>query len=191
MEPGEEGYCQVVEALGDSFIKEDGSIDRPALARIIFQDKKARETVDQITHPLVWERVEQMLEAIQTDCADPPDDRQAEGLKAYQKDLRDGGRAEEETVPMVVVESALFDKTALDFLDEIWYVHAPDKVRIRRLLESRGYSLERCRSMLESQPKDEVFCGMASYIIDNGGTWEDAVRQLAWVSGPAGHLSRS
>ena len=92
---------------------------------------------------------------------------------------------------MVVVESALFDKTALDFLDEIWYVHAPDKVRIRRLLESRGYSLERCRSMLESQPKDEVFCGMARYIIDNGGTWEDAVRQLAWVSGPAGHLSRS
>ena len=59
-----------------------------------------------------------------------------------------------------------------------------EEVRIQRLMASRGYSLERCQAMLECQPEDEVFCGMASYIIDNGGAWEDAVRQLEWVSRP-------
>lgn len=213
MEPGEEGYRQVVEALGDFFLKEDGTIDRPALAKIIFQDEKARETVDQITHPLVWERLEQMLEAVE-------DDRTAEDSQAEEGDwTAEGSQAAEDSrimegsqaaegsrimegsqtagsdqaadkkgihvsVALVVVESALFDKRALCFLDEMWYVYAPEEVRIRRLMESRGYSLERCQSMLESQPKDEAFCGMASYIIDNGGAWEDAVRQLEWVSDP-------
>lgn len=213
MEPGEEGYRQVVEALGTSFIKEDGTIDRPALAKIIFLDEKARETVDQITHPLVWERLEQMLAAAEDDRTAEDGQAEAGGRTAKGSQAAEDSRIMEGSlaaegsrimegsqtagsdqaadkkgihvpVALVVVESALFDKTALCFLDEMWYVYAPEEVRIRRLMESRGYSLERCQSMLESQPKDEAFCGMASYIIDNGGAWEDAVRQLEWVSGP-------
>ena len=189
MEPGEAGYCRVVETLGDPFIKEDGTIDRPALAKIIFQDEKARELVDQITHPLVWERLERMLEAVEDRYT--AEDRQVAGdgwieeagwiAGSRQAVDRKGPHVQ---AALVVVESALFDKTALRFLDEMWYVYAPEEVRIQRLMASRGYSLERCQAMLECQPEDEVFCGMASYIIDNGGAWEDAVRQLEWVSRP-------
>ena len=189
MEPGEAGYCRVVETLGDPFIKEDGTIDRPALAKIIFQDEKARELVDQITHPLVWERLERMLEAVEDRYT--AEDRQVAGdgwieeagwiAGSRQAVDRKGPHVQ---TALVVVESALFDKTALRFLDEMWYVYAPEEVRIQRLMASRGYSLERCQAMLECQPEDEVFCGMASYIIDNGGAWEDAVRQLEWVSRP-------
>ena len=52
MEPGAPGLKRVVEALGDSFIKEDGTVDRPVLAELIFHDPKVRETVNGIIHPM-------------------------------------------------------------------------------------------------------------------------------------------
>ena len=43
MEPGKKGYQHVVEALGDSFLNKDGSIDRKKLAALI--------------HPMAWEEI--------------------------------------------------------------------------------------------------------------------------------------
>lgn len=50
MEPGKKGYQHVVEALGDSFLNKDGSIDRKKLAALIFQNKEAVETMER-HHP--------------------------------------------------------------------------------------------------------------------------------------------
>lgn len=57
MEPGQPGLLQVIRALGNSFIREDGTIDRPALADLIFRDDSARQTVNDIIHPLAWEAI--------------------------------------------------------------------------------------------------------------------------------------
>lgn len=150
MEPGEEGYLRVVEALGTSFLDKDGVIHRPALAQMIFQDERVREMVNSLTHPLVWKRVRQELLL---------------------------GK-EERKVPVMIVESALFDESALSFLDEIWYVYAPEEVRIRRLMESRGYSREKCISILASQRKDWEFRELSNQVIDNQGDWEKTEERL-------------
>ena len=62
--------------------------------------------------------------------------------------------------------------------DELWYVWAPDEVRTSRLMESRGYSLDRCRSMMASQQGDEEFRRLADRIIDNSGSWEDTAARV-------------
>lgn len=67
MEPGQPGYQAVVETLGDSFLKPDGSIDRPKLAGIIFKDDKARDAVNRIIHPMTWKTVEEKISASQAD----------------------------------------------------------------------------------------------------------------------------
>lgn len=149
MEPGQEGYEQVVAVLGNSFLKEDKTIDRPALARIIFQDAKAKTAVDKITHPLVWKAVKEAQEA-----------------------------ALHEGCPAVVVESAVFDGNSFLLLDELWYVYAPEDVRIRRLMESRGYSLDRCRSMISSQFSDLDYRSISDVVIENGGDWEYTKEQI-------------
>lgn len=155
MEPGEEGYVRVVKTLGTSFLNEAGVIDRPALAQLIFQDEQARKTVNEITHPLVWEKVKQALALAE----------------------------EENQYSAMVVESALFDKEALSFLEEIWYVYASDEVRIKRLMESRGYSREKCLSILASQRSDQEFRALSSWVIDNTGDWEGTEERLAeWIS---------
>ncbi|MDO5416033.1 MAG: dephospho-CoA kinase [Lachnospiraceae bacterium] len=149
MEPGQEGYRQVTAALGTSFLKEDGQIDRPALAKLIFQSRETRELVDGITHPLVWREVQRELK-----------------------------QAEQEGCPAAVVESAVFDGNSMELLDELWYVHASEEVRAQRLMTARGYSRERCRSMMESQLSEEEFRSISSRVIENGGSWEDTKNQL-------------
>lgn len=67
MESGQPGYQAVVEALGDSFLKPDGSIDRAKLAGIIFKDDKARNTVNSIIHPMTWKTIEEKISASQAD----------------------------------------------------------------------------------------------------------------------------
>jgi dephospho-CoA kinase len=43
--------------FGDGVIKADGSLDRPALARIIFGDEAKRAKLNELTHPEILKRV--------------------------------------------------------------------------------------------------------------------------------------
>ena len=63
MEPGSEGLKRVTEALGTSFLALDGSVDRKALADVIFRNKDALKTMNSIIHPLVWKTMKEAAEA--------------------------------------------------------------------------------------------------------------------------------
>lgn len=56
VEPGTPGLAAVVEAFGESVLAADGSLDRPALASVVFTDPAARARLDAIVHPLVRDR---------------------------------------------------------------------------------------------------------------------------------------
>ena len=43
MEAGRSAYCQIVEHFGQNIVSSDGSIDRAALAEIVFSDARARD----------------------------------------------------------------------------------------------------------------------------------------------------
>lgn len=79
---------------------------------------------------------------------------------------------------LLVVESALLPENPGDFFDEVWYVYTLRECRIRRLMESRGYSWERCVQMMESQPSEEAFRKAATHVIDNNGSIEAVKRQI-------------
>lgn len=146
MEPGQEGLRKVVTALGDSFLKLDGTVDRKALADLIFQDNKALETMNGIIHPMVWEAIKQ------------------EALAAPER--------------LVVVEAAVFDTAPADFFDELWYVYADEETRVLRLMENRGYSREKCESIIRKQDSDNQYRKRCSRIIDNGGSREETRIQV-------------
>lgn len=65
MEPGTEGLLAVTKALGNSFIREDGSVDRKALADLIFRNTDALNKMNSIIHPMVWDWIEK--EAVSCD----------------------------------------------------------------------------------------------------------------------------
>ena len=90
-------------------------------------------------------------------------------------------RIQESDFPIVAVESAVLPENPGDFFDEVWYVYTLKERRIRRLMESRGYSQEQCLKMMESQALEEEFRSQAAWVIDNNGSMEDVRRQVAAV----------
>ena len=49
--PGTVGLEEVVEAFGEGVLAADGSLDRPALGRVVFDDPDARARLEGILHP--------------------------------------------------------------------------------------------------------------------------------------------
>ena len=56
VESGTPGLAAVVEAFGPEVLTADGSLNRPALAGVVFGDPEARRRLDAIVHPLVRAR---------------------------------------------------------------------------------------------------------------------------------------
>lgn len=53
VEAGTQGFDEVVDAFGEDVVGPDGSLDRQALARIVFNEPEKRKTLESIIHPRV------------------------------------------------------------------------------------------------------------------------------------------
>jgi dephospho-CoA kinase len=62
IEPQTPGFQQVVDRFGKDFISSDGYIDRAKLAQVVFQDDAALKDLENIIHPLVRNRTNQIIE---------------------------------------------------------------------------------------------------------------------------------
>jgi dephospho-CoA kinase len=67
VEPGTPGLAAIEETFGAQVLQRDGSLDRPALAAIVFADPEARRRLDGLVHPLVRSRAAEL-------AADAPED---------------------------------------------------------------------------------------------------------------------
>ena len=136
-EPGETCYRPMIELFGRQVVKEDNSIDRRAVAQMVFRDSRLREELNAIVHPAVKEKVNQLI----TEHQDSP--------------------------LIVVEAALLLDDHYDEICDEIWYIYADEDTRRRRLKDSRGYTDERITQMFRSQRADESFRALCALTIDN------------------------
>ena len=60
-EPGEPGLLALTELFGTGILNQEGSLDRKAFAQRIFTDEKALEMVNQVIHPMTWQRIREMI----------------------------------------------------------------------------------------------------------------------------------
>ncbi|WP_097185711.1 dephospho-CoA kinase [Blastococcus haudaquaticus] len=68
VEPGTPGLAAVVDAFGADVLAADGSLDRAALAAVVFADADARRRLDGIVHPLVRARATELAGAAPPDA---------------------------------------------------------------------------------------------------------------------------
>ncbi len=147
---GQQAYGELVSLLGQEILRADGEIDRTKMAARMFGDSDLRKKCEGIVHPAVRERIE-------------------EGLKA----------AECKGIPVAFIEAALLVEAGyLEILDELWYIYADKSSRKTRLVNSRGYTEEKCESIMESQLSDEEFRENATTVIRNNGDVEETYRQI-------------
>lgn len=143
-------FDKIVRAFGKEVIGKDQELDRQKLSEIVFTDEKKLQQLNEIVHPEVKQWV-----------------------------LGDIEKKKEEHAPLYVIEAALLPTAGYDTVcDEMWYIYTNENVRTERLKASRGYSEERIRNMIASQPEEEVFRKACSAVIENSGTFEDTKRQI-------------
>lgn len=151
MEPGGISYQEIVSCFGTKILQSDGKINRQALGAIVFKDKESLLKLNSITHPNVKKEVIRRIEEMK--------------------------RAKE--VSIIMVEAALLIEEHYDEIcDELWFVDASDEVRIKRLMEKRGYTKEKCLSIMSNQLQRERFLEHCERVIYNDKTKEDAIAQL-------------
>jgi len=61
IEPQTPGFKQVTLRFGNEIVNDEGSIDRAKLAQVVFNDDVALKDLENIVHPLVRERTNQLM----------------------------------------------------------------------------------------------------------------------------------
>lgn len=145
MEPGGVNYQEIIKEFGTDILKEDQTIDRAALGNIVFSDPSKLVLLNEITHPNIRAEIASRIGQIK----------------------------QKKATPLICLEAALLiEENYQEFLDELWYVHVDEKIRIQRLKEGRGYSEEKCRQIMERQMSEEEFRSHCCRIIENSGSLE-------------------
>lgn len=150
-EPGQPCYEALVSLLGRDILEEDGHIHRGRMAERIFRDEGLLERVNAIVHPAVQDF---LLERI--------------------REARQEGQTE-----LFFIEAALLIECGYgDIVDEMWYIHASEDVRRKRLEQSRGYSPEKIEQIMENQLTEDEFRRGSDFVIDNSKAPEESYRQI-------------
>ena len=69
VQPGEPALQQIVVHFGATILQTDGSLDRAKLRQIIFATPAERCWLEQLTHPLIRQRIQQRLDQADSDYA--------------------------------------------------------------------------------------------------------------------------
>ncbi len=142
-------YDAVVDYFGTSFLLEDGEVNRKKLGEYVFDKPEELQVLNSITHPAVRIEVERQIQAAQTQAYDA-----------------------------VLLETALLIEAGYESIcDEVWYVYATQKLRKKRLMETRGYTEERVKDMFQRQNTERFFRMHADFVINNNARTEASLKR--------------
>ncbi len=151
VERGTRGLDAIVERFGSNMLRDDGTLDRSALARIIFSDRTSRADLEAIVHPEVYRRIREWsanLSGVQAAIADIP---------------------------------LLFETGHTHDFDKIIVCACEPEEQVRRLITRDRLSAEDARARLAAQWPIEEKVARADYVIRTDGTYADTDRQVARV----------
>ena len=157
--PCGEALPAVREAFGDAVFCADGTLDRAALARIVFADREAVETLNAIIHPLVKRHMNEQL-----------------------------SRCRETGVKVVILDVPLLFEAGMQHMgDVVACVTVPEEVQIARMFTRNGYTREEALSRIRNQMPVEEKARRSDIVINADCSMEDLRHQVetlyqGWLS---------
>ena len=125
---------------------ENGALDRPKLAKIVFSDPEKLAELNRITTPYI----------------------RAASLAAI--------RAQSACPVVLYDAPTLFEAGADDFCDAVIAVLAPHDTRVSRIIERDHLPEEAARARIDAQPPDSFYRAKCGYIIENNGDLDTLYR---------------
>ncbi len=147
-QPGSPVLAAMAERFGPQVIGADGSLDRAAVASVVFSDPDALQALNKIVHPAV-------------------------GAEMNRRVL-----AERSTDHVVVMDIPLLTENPREGLQAVVVVDVDPEVQVRRLVEGRGFEETDARARIAKQATRAQRLSTATHVIDNSGTPADLVPQI-------------
>ena len=147
--PGGRLYQVLVEHFGEKILLENGEMNRPLLASLIFSNPEEQEWSKRTQGEIIREE----LAALRNQFA------QTEALFFMD-------------IPL------LFEQDYASWFDETWLVYVNRDVQLERLMKRDQISKEAAESRLNSQWPLERKISLASHSLDNNGNQEQLVAQV-------------
>jgi dephospho-CoA kinase len=146
---GTPGLAAVVEAFGPGVLQPNGTLDRAAVAALVFSDAEKRRTLNAIVHPRVAAASAEKIAALEAEgvtlaCYEAP--------LLVENGIADGFR------PLVVVA-------------------VPEDVQAARAMVRDASTREQAQARIAAQLPLSAKVAAADYVIDNAGTREETERQ--------------
>ena len=121
--PGTDYLQDVVNAFGQEILKEDGNLNRRALAHIIYNDEKEREKLNSITFPHITREIYERIKAF----ADPK-------------------------IKYAVIDAPLLFEAGLDKVcDSVISLVATQELQVKRICQRDGWDEKTATARLSSQ----------------------------------------
>lgn len=149
VEPGKPILTQLKETFGEAIIQTDGSLDRPLLGQMIFNDDTLRQRLDDLMHPAI---VKEMVAR------------------------RDKYLNQNE--PLIILDiPLLFEGGLTDLVDRIMVVYTTESVQLERLMKRNKLSKQEATQRIKTQWSIEKKKALATDVIDNNGSIEETYQQ--------------
>lgn len=162
--PGGSVFAAMVERWGDRIVADDGTLDRQAVATIVFNDEDELKALNDLVHPAVAEEMKAQREAVEgTDAIVVLD------------------------IPLLVRADGTSDKDRYANLGGIIVVDVDSELAVERLMAFRSFGEDDARSRIANQATREQRRAVADVVIDNSGSLEDLAAQVdsawSWATG--------
>lgn len=151
MEPGTNAYKDIINYFGSEILNADQSINRKTLGSIVFEDEDKLQFLNSIIHPAVEEFIINDI------------------VREYTNQRH----------RLFVIEAALLIESGYgNFCNELWYIYADTDTRIKRLMNSRNYTKEKCLSIMNNQLSEEEFRSNCDFVVDNKNDFDNTKIQI-------------
>ena len=147
--PGGRLYQVLVEHFGEKIFLENGELNRPLLASLIFSNPEEQEWSKRTQGEIIREE----LAALRNQFA------QTEALFFMD-------------IPL------LFEQNYASWFDETWLIYVNREIQLERLMKRDQISKEAAESRLNSQWPLERKISLASHSLDNNGNQEQLIAQV-------------
>ena len=160
-EPGASVHADMVTHFGASILNEDATLNRQAVADLVFSNKEALRELNNIVHPPVNREIRRRIrEHADTDHLLVLD------------------------IPLLI-EGILAGGPPRYIVSGILVVDTRPEIAVQRLVEYRGFSEEDAQSRIAAQVPPAKRLELADFVIDNSVTFEELTPQIesafAWA----------
>ena len=155
--PGGAVLAAMIEHFGDGILAADGTLNRQAVADIVFTDAEQLKALNAIVHPAVGAEIDARIEA-----------------------QRSGDNIVVLDIPLLV-ENKPYSPEGVIVVD------TDPEIAVERLVRFRGFNADDARARMARQATREQRLAEADFIVPNDGTPEDLVPHIdacwEWIKG--------